>query len=300
MRLLVVGREGQIARSLREAAAREIDLVLHSVGRPEVDLLQPGAVAAAIARFRPDIVVNAAAYTAVDKAENEPDVAFAINRDGAREVAAAAASEDAPIIHFSTDYVFDGKKPSPYEEQDAPNPQNVYGRSKLEGERAVMSTNVRHVVLRTSWVYAPFGTNFVRTIWRRLVEGQRLKIVNDQTGCPTYAPDLADAVIVLARLLIRTGWQSDYAGITHIVGSESVTWYDFARLIATRYTAETGDSAEIIPVSSSAYAARAVRPANSRLSTKRLQSVFDIQLQSLQTSLDDCLVRISQEQGGPS
>ncbi|RXH29756.1 dTDP-4-dehydrorhamnose reductase [Bradyrhizobium nanningense] len=300
MRLFVVGREGQVARSLREAAMKENDLVLQSVGRPEVDLLQTGAVAAAIARFRPDVVVNAAAYTAVDRAEDEPGVAFAINRDGAREVAAAAASEDVPIIHFSTDYVFDGKKPSPYEEYDAPNPQSVYGCSKLEGERAVMSANVRHIILRTSWVYAPFGSNFVRTIWRRLVEGQRLRIVNDQMGCPTYAPDLADAALALARRLIRTGWQSDYAGLTHVVGSEAVTWYDFALLIAKRYTAETAGSAEIIPVSSSEYAARALRPANSRLSTKRLQSVFDIRLPSLQTSLEDCIDRILKEQGGPS
>lgn len=300
MRLLIVGREGQIARSLREAASGDNDLVLQSVGRPEVDLLQPGTVARAIARFRPDIVVNAAAYTAVDMAEDEPDVAFAINRDGAREIAAAAASEGVPIIHFSTDYVFDGKKPSPYEEQDAPNPQSVYGRSKLEGERAVMLANARHIILRTSWVYAPFGSNFVRTIWRKLVEGQRLKIVNDQTGYPTYAPDLAGATIALGRQLVRKGWQSDYAGITHIVGSEAVSWYDFGRLIAKRYTAELAGSAEIIPVSSSEYAARAVRPANSRLSTKRLQSVFDIRLPSLQLSLDGCLDRMLQEQGGPS
>ncbi|MCK1305743.1 dTDP-4-dehydrorhamnose reductase [Bradyrhizobium sp. 45] len=300
MRLFVVGRAGQIARSLREAAVWETDLVLQSVGRPEVDLLQPGVVAAAIAKFRPDIVVNAAAYTAVDRAEDEPGVAFAINRDGAREVAAAAASEKVPIIHFSTDYVFDGTKSGPYKEQDAPNPQNVYGRSKLEGERAVMSVNIRQIVLRTSWVYAPFGSNFVQTIWRKLVEGQRPKIVNDQTGCPTYAADLAAATIALGRRLIRTGWQSDYAGITHMVGSEAVTWYDFGCLIAKRYMAETARSAEIIPVSSSEYAARAVRPANSRLSTERLQSVFDIRLPSLQTSLDNCLDRILQEQGGQS
>ncbi|MET4347001.1 dTDP-4-dehydrorhamnose reductase [Bradyrhizobium sp. RT9b] len=295
MRLLVVGREGQIARSLREAAARDSDLVFQSIGRPDADLLRPGAVTAAISRFCPDIVVNAAAYTAVDKAEDEPDLALAINRDGAGEVAAAAASEGVPIIHFSTDYVFDGKKPGFYEEQDAPNPQNVYGRSKLEGERAVMSANAQHIVLRTSWVYAPFGANFVRTIWRKLAEGHRLRIVNDQTGCPSYAPDLAQATIALARRLIRTGWRSDYSGITHIAGPDALTWYDFGRLIEQGRAGEAAGSSEIVPVSSSEYSVRAVRPANSRLSTARLQSVFDIELPALAASLDDCLDRISQE-----
>ncbi|MFT4116906.1 dTDP-4-dehydrorhamnose reductase [Bradyrhizobium sp.] len=295
MRLLVVGREGQVARSLREAAAGENDIVLQSVGRPDADLLRPGALAAAIAQFRPDIVVNTAAYTAVDKAEDETDLAFAINRDGAGEVAAAAASQHAPVIHFSTDYVFDGRKPTPYDEQDSPNPQGVYGRSKLEGELAVMSANTRNIVLRTSWVYAPFGSNFVRTIRRKLVEGQCLRIVNDQTGCPTYAPDIAGATIALARRLSQAGWRSDYAGVTNIAGPDALTWYDFARLIAKRSTSGGAGSSEIVPVSSAEYSARAIRPANSRLSTTRLQSVFDIRLPALAASLDDCLDRISQE-----
>lgn len=299
MRLLVVGRDGQIARSLREVAAKRNDLVLQSVARPDADLLRPGTVTAAISQFRPDLVVNAAAYTAVDKAEEEPDLAFAVNRDGAREVAAAASTEHVPIIHFSTDYVFDGRKSGSYEEQDPPNPQNVYGRSKLEGERAVMSANVQHIVLRTSWVYAPFGANFVRTIWRKLVKGEGLRIVNDQTGCPTYAPDLAEATIRLGLRLMRSGWRSDYPGITHIAGRDALTWYDFARLIAKKCPAAAAASSEIAPVPSSEYSARAIRPANSRLSTKRLQSVFDIRLPALERSLDDCLCRISQEFGGP-
>jgi dTDP-4-dehydrorhamnose reductase len=295
VRLLVVGREGQVARSLREAAAGENDLVLHSVGRSDADLLRPGTVTAAISQFHPDIVVNAAAYTAVDKAEDEPDFAFAINRDGAGEVAAAAASEHVPVIHFSTDYVFDGRKSGPYEERDEPNPQNVYGRSKLEGERAVMLANSRHIVLRTSWVYAPFGSNFVRTIWRKLVAGELLRVVNDQTGCPTYAPDLARATIIMARQVVRTGWRSDYSGITHIAGPDALTWYDFARLIEMKRDDRPAEANEIVPVATAEYPVRAIRPKNSCLSTKRLHSVFDIRLPALQTSLDDCLARISQE-----
>lgn len=159
-----------------------------------------------------------------------------------------------------------------------------------------MSANAQNIVLRTSWVYAPFGANFVRTIWRKLVEGQSLRIVDDQTGCPTYAPDLAEATIALARRLIRTGWRSDYSGITHIAGPDALTWYDFGRLIQQRcVVGEAARSSEIVPVSSSEYSVRAIRPANSRLSTTRLQSVFDIQLPALAASLDDCLDRISQE-----
>ncbi|MCK1466618.1 MULTISPECIES: dTDP-4-dehydrorhamnose reductase [unclassified Bradyrhizobium] len=297
MRLLVVGREGQIARSLRESAANENDLILQCIGRPDADLLRPGTVTAAILKFRPDIVVNAAAYTAVDKAEDEPDLAFSINCNGAQEVAIAAASCGVPIIHFSTDYVFDGMKSSSYNEQDIPNPQNVYGHSKLAGERAVMSANAQHLVLRTCWVYAPFGANFVGTVWRKLLEGQRLRIVNDQTGCPTYAPDLAEATIALARRVMRFGWRPEYSGITHIAGPDALNWHDFAQQIASRYAAEAAATSEIVAVSSSEYSARAIRPANSRLSTRRLRTVFEIRLRPLQVSLDDCLDRISKEQG---
>lgn len=293
MRLLVVGREGQVARALREAAASENDLSVQSVGRPDVDLLRHGTVTAAISHFSPDIVVNAAAYTAVDKAEDEPDLAFAINRDGAGEVADAAARAGVPIIHFSTDYVFDGRKSVFYDERDEANPQNVYGRSKLEGERAVFSANTHHIVLRTSWVFAPFGTNFVRTIRHKLIAGDRLKVVNDQIGCPTYAPALARATIALARRLAQTGWRSDYSGVTHIAGPDALTWYEFARLIEIRCGDRTGGSSQIAPVPSSEFPVRAVRPANSRLSTERLQSVLGLRLPALQASLDDCLDRIS-------
>src|SRR4051812_4148394 len=157
MRLFVIGAEGQVARSLREIASRADDVAFGFGARPELDVLQPASVAKALAAFRPDLVVNPAAYTAVDRAESEPDQAFAVNRDGARAVAAAAADIGAPVIHLSTDYVFDGKKREPYSETDSVGPQGVYGQSKLAGERAVAEANASHIVLRTSWVYAPFG-----------------------------------------------------------------------------------------------------------------------------------------------
>src|ERR1700689_5197690 len=166
MRLYVIGGQGQIARSLREAAAANDDIIFGCAERPDVDLLRPDSVAQALANFEPDIVINPAAYTAVDKPESEPDQAFALNRDGARAVAAAAAHDGLPLIHFSTDYVFDGTKDAPYVESDPVNPRSVYGRSKLQGELAIAAANSHHILLRTSWVYAPFGTNFVRTMLR--------------------------------------------------------------------------------------------------------------------------------------
>jgi dTDP-4-dehydrorhamnose reductase len=292
MRLLVFGRQGQVARSLREAAAHEKDVDFLCVGRPEVDLARPETITAAITQFRPDIIVNPAAYTAVDKAELEPELAFEINRDGAGAIAIAAARENVPIIHFSTDYVFDGKKSGFYDEHDVPNPQTVYGRSKLEGERAVALANPRHVILRTSWVYAPFGGNFVKTIWGRIATGQPLRVVNDQTGCPTYAPDIAVQTIRLARGLIDTGWRPEFAGVTDMVGPDALTWYAFAREILNGYVARGGKSVEVAPVPSSEYVTRACRPLNSRLSTERLKSVFDIRLPHLEVSLGDCLDRL--------
>src|SRR5579872_6826090 len=184
MRLYVIGGEGQVARSLRETVNADANIVFGFSARAEVDLLDPSSVEKAIAKFRPDVVVNPAAYTDVDKAESEPDKAFAINRDGARAVAAAAAKLGAPIIHLSTDYVFDGEKAAAYIESDPVNPRGVYGRSKLEGELAVAEANKQHIVLRTSWVYSPFGNNFVRTMLRLAAERDRLRVVDDQVGCP--------------------------------------------------------------------------------------------------------------------
>src|SRR4051812_19397086 len=182
MRLFVIGGEGQVARSLRDVASRSDNIVFGFGARPDVDLLRPASIAKALADFRPDLVVNPAAYTAVDKAESEHDQAFAVNRDGARAVASAAADRGVPVIHFSTDYVFDGKKKGPYSEIDPVSPQGVYGRSKLDGELAVAEANPSHIVLRTSWVYAPFGGNFVRTMLRLMAERDRLRVVDDQLG----------------------------------------------------------------------------------------------------------------------
>jgi dTDP-4-dehydrorhamnose reductase len=292
MRMYVIGGQGQVARSLREAATRDNDIVFGCAQRPDVDLLRPESIAAALAEFRPDIVVNPAAYTAVDKAESEPDQAFALNRNGARVVAAAAADQGAPIIHLSTDYVFDGTKDAPYVESDSVNPRSVYGRSKREGELAVAAANPRHIVLRTSWVYAPFGTNFVRTMLQLAAERDSLRVVDDQIGCPTYAPDIAEATIAISKKVIAEGWHSKFSGVTHLAGPDALTWYTFANDIVRGAALRGGRSVPISPILTSDYPTPAARPANSRLSTARLASIFGVRLPALERSLASCLDRL--------
>lgn len=292
MRIYVVGGQGQVARSLQEAAAGEAEVVFRCGRRPDVDLLRPASIEQALAEFRPDIVVNPAAYTAVDKAESEPDQAFALNRDGARAVAAAAASRDTPVIHLSTDYVFDGTKDAAYVESDPVNPRSVYGRSKHEGELAVAAANPQHIVLRTSWVYAPFGTNFVRTILRLAAERDHLRVVDDQIGCPTYAPDIAEAIIAIAKKVVAEGWHPKFGGVTHLAAPDALTWYAFASGIVSGATARGKRSVHVSPIHTSDYPTPAERPANSRLSTAKLASVFDVRLPPLEHSLANCLDRL--------
>jgi dTDP-4-dehydrorhamnose reductase len=295
MRLYIIGAEGQVARSLRQIAAAHPDVAMGFGSRPDVDLVKPDSVLSAVAKFRPDVVINPAAYTAVDKAEQETQYAFAVNRDGANLVARAASDNGAPVVHLSTDYVFDGTKPGAYVETDPVSPLGTYGRSKLKGEIAVANANPRHVILRTSWVYAPFGSNFVRTMLRLAGERRLVRVVNDQMGCPTYAPDIASAIIAIARKL--TTWRPDYAGVTHLAGPEAVTWYEFACEIF-KLTAERGGLiCAVEPIPTSEYPTPASRPANSRLSTKRLQSVFDVSLPPLKVSLADCLNRLLEDRG---
>jgi dTDP-4-dehydrorhamnose reductase len=298
MRLYVIGGEGQVARSLREAAAGDARIVLGCSSRLDVDLLQPSSIDRALADFRPDVVINPAAYTAVDKAESEPEPAFAINRDGARAVAVAAAGHRVPVIHFSTDYVFDGRKTGAYVETDPAAPQGVYGRSKLEGELAVAEVNPRHVILRTSWVYAPFGNNFVRTMLRLAGERDRLSVVDDQTGCPTYAPDVAAATLAIAAQIHGTNWREAHAGVTHLAGPDAVTWCDFARRIVAGAATRGGRAVPVDPIPTSDYPTPAARPANSQLSTARLASVFGLHLRPLTLSLNDCLDRLLQIRTG--
>ena len=290
MRLYVIGSEGQVARSLREAAAANPDITIRCSTRS--DLLRTEQIERALEEFSPDVVVNPAAYTAVDRAETEPDLAYAINAKAAGAVASAAGRLDAPVIHLSTDYVFDGKKPDPYVETDATSPQNVYGRSKLAGEVAVASAADRHVILRTSWVYAPYGSNFVRTVMRLASQRERLGIVSDQIGCPTYAPDIADTIIAIARQIAGAGWQSGHGGVTHLAGPDDMSWFEFARRIVRDLATRQNCQARVEAISTKDYPTAAVRPANSRLNCDRLNSVFGLRLPPSSQSLQICLDRL--------
>ena len=259
--------------------------------RPEVDILCPELVERALLDFSPDIVVNPAAYTAVDRAEAEPELAFAINRDGAAAVATAAKQLNVPIIHLSTDYVYDGGKPSPYVETDAVAPQTVYGRSKLAGEFAVAIANERNVILRTSWVYSPFGSNFVRTMLRLASERDRLSVVGDQIGCPTYAPDIADAILAIARIINRRAGNRVFRrhssgrsrrGKLVCVGASN---HAIASAAGSR-------EAAVDEIATADYPTAALRPLNSRLQCERLYSIFDVRLPALSQSLEQCVRRL--------
>jgi dTDP-4-dehydrorhamnose reductase len=292
MRIYVIGSEGQVARSLREAACENPDLVIGWSARPDVDILSPNLVERALVDFSPDIVVNPAAYTAVDRAETEPELAFAINCDGAASVATAAQRRNIPIIHLSTDYVFDGKKAAPYVETDAVAPQSVYGQSKLAGELAVAAANERNVILRTSWIYSPFGSNFVRTMLRLASERDRIRVVGDQIGCPTYAPDIANAIVTIARMIGSSGWNARFSGVTHLAGRDQLTWFAFAQEIMRLVKAKGGRGAAVDQIATADYPTLAVRPANSRFNCGRLGAVFGVQLPALSQSLETCLVRL--------
>ncbi len=203
LRVAVIGTQGQLAQSLSELSGEEV--AVSCIGRPLLDLAQPETVVAALDDLPTDIVINAAAYTAVDRAESETDLAFTVNRDGAAAVAAVCARRKLPLIHLSTDYVFDGLRPGAWRETDTCAPQSVYGASKLAGEQAVLAACPAAAILRTAWLHSPFGSNFVRTMLRLSAERERLRVVADQHGSPTYAPDLAAAILALAKPLRAGG-----------------------------------------------------------------------------------------------
>lgn len=272
MKLLVTGRHGQVARSLAESGAGrpETDIVL--AGRPGLDLLEPASVRASILAARPDIVVSAAAYTAVDTAEDEPEVAFAVNAAGAAAVAAAAAEAGAAIIHLSTDYVFTGDQPGERVETDPADPRNIYGKSKLAGERAVAESNPRHAILRTAWVYSPFGRNFVKTMLGLAADRDKVRVVADQWGNPTAAADLAEGVLRVAEAL--ASGDPAARGLFHVAGQGSTSWAGFALEIFSQSARLGGPSAEVEEIASRDFPTRAERPRNARLSCAKFEATF--------------------------
>jgi dTDP-4-dehydrorhamnose reductase len=286
---MVFGAGGQVGRHLFEVATtagRDMVGLSHS----EADVCDVDAVAAAIAEHGPSSIVNAAAYTAVDNAESEVDRAFEVNRDGAAVVAEAAAKANVPLIHISTDYVFDGSSRTPYTEDDPVNPQGVYARSKEAGELAVRSAHHRHLILRTAWVYGPFGANFVKTMLRLGAEREELRIVDDQIGCPTASGDLAEAILTVIERAETPG--SAAWGSYHYAGADAVTWYDFAGLIFAEAEKFGRKAPRVGPIATADSPTAAPRPAYSALSTAKLERVFGIKPRSLRGSLSATVERL--------
>ncbi|WP_027053489.1 dTDP-4-dehydrorhamnose reductase [Mesorhizobium erdmanii] len=273
MRLVVTGREGQVVASLLEAGQRRADVEVIAIGRPQLDLTRPDTIIDAIAAAKPDIVVSAAAYTAVDQAEDEPDLAFAVNATGAGKVAQAAAQLGVPVIHLSTDYVFDGTKIGAYVETDATAPLGVYGASKHAGEQAVAAANARHLILRTAWVYSPFGKNFVKTMLRLAADRDEISVVADQWGNPTSALDLADGILHAAAML-RGNKSFGAFGVYHLTGTGEINWSGFARHILDTSLKSGGPWARVRDISTMDYPTKARRPANSRLSSAKFASAL--------------------------
>jgi dTDP-4-dehydrorhamnose reductase len=280
--ILVTGGSGQLASALAARGGARVRLV----GRPGFDFDRPETIAAAFQLSPSSLVVNAAAYTAVDAAETNEAAAYRANRDGPEILARLCAAAGIPLIHVSTDYVYDGTKPSPYVETDPIGPQGVYGASKLAGEAAVLASGARAIILRTAWVYAATGRNFVLTMLNLAKTRDTLRVVADQHGCPTSAADLAAAILAIATQIETGGWNDRMGGVFHAAGSGETTWHGLAMAVfeaASRHGAKTPTTVE--PISTAEFPTPARRPANSRLDCRRLEAVFGVRLPAWRDSV---------------
>lgn len=268
--ILVTGGTGQVAQALHDAAAGR---TLRVVGRPAFDFDRPETLRAVLDAAAPSLVVNAAAYTAVDKAESEPEAAWRANHDGPAAIAAWCAAQGARLIHISTDYVFDGLKGAPYVEDDPTSPTGVYGASKRAGEEAVLASGAKALVLRTSWVYAPHGKNFVLTMLNAARKTDRLRVVADQHGCPTAAADLAAAILALAD-----AWDGSERGLYHIAGSGATTWHGLATAVFARAVRHGIRQPTVEAIATADWPTPARRPPDSRLDCGRLARRFGLAL----------------------
>lgn len=272
MTILVLGKQGQLAQCL--AAAKRKDVIC--MGRPDVDLTDTASMARALDTARPSVVINAAAYTFVDKAESERDLCFAVNRDGPAELAKLCAARGIVLIHVSTDCVFDGEKDGPYEPSDAAHPLGVYGRSKLEGERAVAAACPRHLIVRVQWVFSEYASNFVRTMLTLAMTRSEVTVVDDQIGYPTYCPDLAAGLLKMADTAVEPGF-SDW-GTYHLAGLEEMDRASMADAIFAASRHVGGPSAQVIGVPTADYPTPAKRPLNSRLASSMAFRKFGLRL----------------------
>lgn len=290
MRIAVTGTTGQVVTSLIERGAVAGHQIV-AIGRPSLDLADPESVSRALAGAAPDFIVSAAAYTAVDTAERESDLAHAVNGAGAGAVAAAARALGVPVIHLSTDYVFDGALDRPYVESDLTGPTGVYGASKLDGERAVLAAHADSVVLRVAWLYSPFGSNFVKTMLRLARDHDAVSVVADQVGNPTSALAVADGILRVAANM-KADRHPGLRGVFHMTASGEASWADFAEAIFAASAARGGPSARVRRIGSVDYPTPARRPANSRLDSRRIAVAHGVTLPEWRLSLDDAMDRL--------
>ncbi len=289
--ILVFGAEGQLGREVM-ALAKARDIEAAGCGRGQADITGSSAVEAAIFSIKPRIVLNAAAYTAVDRAETEPEAAYAANAVGAETVARAAALHQVPVIQISTDYVFDGTKRGAYVETDPIAPLGVYGQTKAAGEAMVRQANPRHFILRTAWVYGRFGANFLKTVLRLSRERDELRIVADQHGCPTATQDLAEAVFAIDRALARG---IGAPGTYHFAGDGATTWHGFASAIVEAQAQATERRPKVSAIATADYPTPARRPANSELNSSLFASVFGYRARDWQTRARETVEMLLEE-----
>ena len=285
MKVLINGRNGQVSHELQRRLGGVGELIV--LGRDQLDLAQPDQIRRQVQNLRPDLIINAAAHTAVDLAESEPQAAFAINAIAPGILAEEARALDIPLIHYSTDYVFDGLKAGPYNEDDTPNPLGVYGKSKLAGEQAIRDVQGKHLILRTSWVYSTHGRNFLLTMQRLLQEKPELRVVADQIGAPTWAGTIANSTLALIER-----WQTSQVtnwGTYHLSAQGETSWFGFAQAIGEALRQQGKPCADLLPIPSSDYPTPAARPLNSRLDCSRLQRDWGVSQPDWQTALRECL-----------
>src|SRR5262245_45925490 len=290
MRILLFGASGQVGTEFLSLAALQ-DVEVVAPDQDALDLADHDAIAGVIGEGSWSAVVNAAAYTDVERAESEEETAFAVNGKAPAQLAIETGRLDIPLIHISTDYVFDGRKGAPYVEQDAVAPLNAYGRSKLAGERGVCAGNPRHVILRTSWVYSPYGKNFVRTILRLASERDRLTVVADQRGCPTAARDIAEACLAIALHCASDAAQAPY-GIYHFAGAGEASWFEFASTIVGTAGNRLPRRVQVVPIRTAEYPTPAVRAADTRLDCSAVVRDFGISPRPWRQALEETIDRL--------
>lgn len=295
MKVMVTGSNGQIGISLINKLKNRSDIELFAFNKTQLNITKAEHVFSTVNGIKPDVIINAAAYTAVDKAEEESELCYKINFDGAKYLAQAAQKVDALLIHISTDYVFDGCKSAPYTEDDLPNPLSIYGKSKLAGEQEIISHCSRYTILRTAWVFSEFGTNFLNTMLK-LGQKTELRIVEDQYGGPTYASDIANVLLkIMDKMIASPGLSSD---IFHFSGMPYTNWFEFSKRIfaETKKSGITSSVPILCGISTQEYPTTAIRPANSRLDCKKIQSEFGIFPCDWQSSLQKCIHKLKESQ----